>query len=113
MLQAFPSEWDLLTKINYLQRKIILNSILYYEYDTSNISDSFYDGMCKQLVEYHHIYNRRGDYVEDSNYGYVYYDFNGSTGFHLYGRLNEDDRQYLDMITRLFVDNKKGRVTWQ
>ena len=48
-MQTFPEDWDLITKIDHLQRKIILNSILYYEYNMSNISDFYYDNMCRQL----------------------------------------------------------------
>ena len=31
-------------------------------------------------------------------YGYIFYDFDGTTGFHLYDRLNENDKNYLDNI---------------
>ena len=48
--QSFPEYWNTLTKIEFLQRKIILNSVAYYEYDQSPLTDSFYDGICRQLV---------------------------------------------------------------
>lgn len=109
-MQAFPNDWDLITKINYLQRKIILNSILYYEFDMSRLSDHFYDDMCKQLVRYQRIYSRRGDIFKDTKYGYVYYDFDGSTGFHLFGRLKPEDKEYLTLLTTLYVNGEKGRI---
>ena len=93
--QEFPDSWDLKTKINYLQRKIILNSIAYYMFDTNFLSDRYYDLICKQLVRMHEEY---GD-ISDTEYGYVYYDFDGSTGFDLYYRLDEDDKEYLTNIT--------------
>jgi NAD-dependent DNA ligase len=107
-MQIFPEDWGLLTRINYLQRKIILNSILYYEYDMNSLDDHFYDDICKQLVKLQFIYNRNGDIKKDTNYGYVYYDFDGSTGYHLYKMLNLEDRSYLLSITDLYI-NKKGR----
>lgn len=88
------NNWDLKTRIEYLQRKVILNSIAYYMYDDSRLSDRAYDEMCKQLVELHKEY---GD-ISDTQYGYVMYDFDGSTGFDLYYRLNEHDRDYLTRI---------------
>ena len=108
-MQTFPEDWDLITKIDHLQRKIILNSILYYEYNMSNISDFYYDNMCKQLVEYQHIYSRHGDIITDNEYGYVYFDFDGSTGYHLFDRLNAYDKKYLLSITDWFVRNRERK----
>jgi hypothetical protein len=90
-MQKFPDGWDLKTKINFLQRKVILNCIAYYMFDKSPLSDYYYDTMCKQLVGLHKEY---GD-ISDTKYGYVMRDFDGSTGYDLYYRLNEEDRAYL------------------
>ena len=99
-MQDFPKHFTLLDKINFLQRKIILNSIMYYMYNTSFISDHFYDSCCKQLVELHDEYGE--DFVEDSKYGYAYYDFDGSTGYHLFSRLNEEDKLHLRNICIMY-----------
>lgn len=90
MIQKFPRRWDDITKVNYLQRKIILNAIAYYELDRSTLSDKDYDELSKQLVEMHKTVN-----ISDTQYGYIMYDFDGTTGFDLYGRLNEKDKKYL------------------
>lgn len=108
-MQKFNDNWALLSRINFLQRKIILNSILYYEYDMNSLPDNFYDDICRQLVDYQKQYSEIGNIFEDSEYGYVYYDFDGSTGYHLYGRLNEDDRKYLDLITVTYINNRRKR----
>lgn len=84
-------------KIEYLQRKVILNAIAYYEFDISPLSDRFYDEMCRELVVLHKEY---GD-ISDTEYGYVMYDFDGTTGFDLYYRLTDEDRRYLLKIARL------------
>lgn len=101
IVQGFPEDWNLLQKINYLQRKILLNSILYYQYNENALSDHFYDGICRQLVELHKEY---GD-IASTMYGYAFYDFDGSTGYHLFDRLTELDKDHLLRITEIF---KKG-----
>lgn len=85
-----PRRWDNITKVSFLQRAVIINSILYYELDNPKMTDKGYDELCKQLVTLQKEIN-----VDDTQYGYAFYDFDGSTGFDLYGRLNEKDRLYL------------------
>ena len=104
-MQKFPDDWCLKTQINYLQRKIILNSIAYYEFYDSRLSDRVYDELSKQLVELHKEY---GD-ISDTQYGYVFYDFDGSTGFYLYDRLNEHDKQYLRRIACVGLGSRQVR----
>ena len=113
--QSFPEYWNTLTKIDFLQRKIILNSVAYYVYDQSPLTDSFYDGICRQLVILQEEYNKEGgDFAKDSRFGYAFYDFDGSTGFHLYNRLKPSDRYYIDIMGRVkFSENKsKNRDNW-
>lgn len=95
-MQKFPTNWSLEEKINYLQRKIILNSIAYYIYDTSPLSDKSYDSLCCQLVD---LQKRHND-ISKTQYGYIMYDFDGTTGFDLYYRLTDEDRNYLLKIAR-------------
>lgn len=98
MQQQFPEHWDVLTCVNYLQRKIIILSISYYEFDFSPVSDQQYDILSHQLIEL----MRNCENVEESTYWYVYYDFEGSTGHHLFNRLNEKDKEYLTHLAQLF-----------
>lgn len=90
-MQEFPEHWDLKTKIEFLQRKIILCSIIYYMLSDNLISDKAYDEASRQLVGLQKEY---GD-ISDTQYGYVMYDFDGTTGFDLYNRLNDHDKDYL------------------
>lgn len=105
----FPETWSKLDQINYLQRKILLNSIMYYSENKNYISDYYYDSCCRQLVN---LQNEYGDsFVDETEYGYVYYDFDGSTGFHLAGRLTRDDRnKLLDMNTMKL--NREVQKKW-
>ena len=110
-MQRFPRRWDKITCINFLQRKIILNCIAYYHLNTNKLSDKEYDELSKQLVSLQKDIN-----INDTQYGYIMYDFDGTTGFDLYDRLNASDKQYLMNIachvlqvgTRKTKTKKKG-----
>lgn len=90
--------WDASTIISFLQRQIIVHSILYYELNTTVISDSEFDFLSKQLVELQK--QVRKEELEKSQYYYVFYDFDGSTGFHLWYRLKDSDKTYLLSISK-------------
>lgn len=102
-MQRFPRRWDKITCIDFLQRKIILNCIAYYELNTNKLSDKEYDDLSRQLV------NMQGDpnidIMNDTQYGYCMYDFDGSTGFDLYHRLNKHDKEYLMSIALFALKN--------
>lgn len=104
-------DWDLLAKINYYQRKIILNCIMYYDYDKSFLTDNYYDSIAHELVKMQKELNksRRYDVKRDTTYGYMMYDFDGNTGFDLPKRLNPKDYEYLNNICvyKLFLSDKK------
>ena len=110
-MQRFPRRWDKITCINFLQRKIILNCIAYYQLNTNKLTDKEYDELSKQLVSLQKDIN-----INDTQYGYIMYDFDGTTGFDLYDRLNASDKQYLMNIachvlqvsTRKSKTKKKG-----
>lgn len=87
-----------LERCSFLQRKIIINSIIYYELNENILSDHDFDKMCRNLlkgIQYTKDYKK-------SDYFYVFYDFDGSTGFHLFHRLEDDDKKYL-MNLALYV----------
>lgn len=93
--------WDECTKISYLQRRIIIYSIMYYELNESCIQDYEYNLLSKQLV---HI--QKSVDVEEfkkSQYYYCMYDFDGTTGFDIYSRLNEHDREYLLQMAKFIL----------
>lgn len=103
-MQKFPRRWDKITCINYLQRKIILNCIAYYYRNTNGISDKDYDEISKQLVELQKTVD-----VRLTQYGYIFYDFDGSTGFDLYDRLTEDDKKYMNAITNFVFPKSNNK----
>lgn len=104
-MQKFPRRWDTLTCVNYLQRKIILNAIAYYELDCSPLSDKEYDELSKQLVEM-----QKDIDINSTQYGYIMHDFDGSTGFDLYSRLNQKDRAYLLKIAYIGLGKRTSAL---
>ena len=93
-------------KIEALQRYILVHSIIYYHLDDNVISDQKYDKVARLLAR------KQGEYSKEkilkTQYGYVFYDFDGSTGFDLLDRLNKSDKRYLLKIARyVLVLNKR------
>lgn len=86
----FPEDWDEVTRISHMQRKILMCSVAYYEFDESPTDDFTYDRWSHELAR---MMKNCPD-VDKTRYYYAFYDFEGSTGFHLYSRLTEED-QYL------------------
>ena len=88
--------WNNKTRIEYIQRRIIVFSIMYYELSESPLDDKQYDSIAYQLVEYMNTTPK--EILEQTKYWYVFYDFDGSTGFYIYDMLNKKDKQYLTNI---------------
>ena len=88
--------WSDATKISYLQRRIIVWSIMYYEHNESCVSDLVYDAVSYQLVELQK--NASKEQVRASTYYYAMHDFDGSTGFDIPARLTKYDKEYLTHI---------------
>lgn len=92
-----PSKyWSDSTKISYLQRRIIVWSIMYYENDESCVSDAEYDSVSRQLAKL--MKETSQEELEKSTYYYAMFDFDGSTGFDIPSRLTKEDREYLSYI---------------
>lgn len=100
--------WSERTKISYLQRRIIVHSILYYIFDYPIISDSVYDDLSHQLVEMQSKANF--EELSKTTYFYCMNDFDGSTGFDLYSRLSDYDKEFLFKVAEMVIyafENKK------
>lgn len=91
--------WSDSTKISYLQRRIIVWSIMYYEHNESCVPDSVYDSVSHQLVELQRKTSK--EEFEKSTYYYAMKDFDGSTGFDIPSRLTKKDRKYLEHIANM------------
>lgn len=98
--------WSDNIKISYLQRRIIIYSIMYYELNESVVSDKEYDIISKQLVSM--MNEATQDELEKTQYWYCMSDFDGSTGFDLYGKLSKKDREYLTILAKHILKRSKG-----
>lgn len=101
----FP-DWPVEEKISYLQRRVIVHSILYYLMDSSVISDRDFDSISRQLVEM--MKSIPIEVCKKSRYWYCMYNFDGNTGFDLYSRLTKKDKAYLSGIAKLVIDLYKS-----
>ena len=101
-MQKFPRRWNKLDCFNFLQRKIIINSIAYYELDNPVLSDKQYDELCRQLVSLQDDID-----LNLTQYGYCMNGFDGSTGFDLYEKLNSHDKDYLMKLAMLGLGKVK------
>ena len=107
--------WSDSTKISYLQRRIIVWSIMYYEHNESCVPDVVYDAVSYQLVELQNKASK--EEFEKSTYYYAMYNFDASTGFDIPSRLTKYDREYLTHIANMIYgvwakstkQNKKKR----
>lgn len=96
-------------KISYLQRRIIVYSIMYYEMDESCISDKQYDAISQQLVHLQQSVDL--EVFKKSTYYYAMYDFDGSTGFDIPSRLTKKDRNYLTEIAGMVLRSWKSHTS--
>ena len=89
-------------KIELLEYWIIFQSYLYYEKDTSIVSDNMYDNNTKQLLWYKEIFKK--EFISSKYYPYFKH-FNSGTGYDLFRLIRKDDNNQL--INRILFDSKK------
>lgn len=99
--------WSDVMKVDYLQRYIIIHSILYYHLNESVITDKQYDSAARQLVQMQKQLS--SEQLEETMYFYCMHDFDGSTGFDLYERLIPYDKEYLMKIACHVLKQKPRR----
>lgn len=99
-MYRFPCYWTITQRINFLQRVILIHSYLYYKKDAPMWQDRQYDEISKQLQTEQNKVTK--EYIKhNTQYGYAFYDWDASTGFHLWERLEKQDREYLLKIIHL------------
>lgn len=91
--------WNPETVISFIQRQILVYSYAYYEMDYNFIEDREYDILSKELVRRQN--NVPHSVFRKTDYYYCMYDYDGSTGFDLYGRLFKEDKIKIANIAKM------------
>ena len=103
----FPEEMKTKARIEFLQRYILVHSCLYYSMDENVISDKKFDKYARLLASKIEKYR---DKIPKTQYGYAFYDFDGTTGFDLMSRLKPSDKDRIEAIaTSVLYQYKKDR----
>lgn len=98
--------WTTTTKIELLQRWIIVHSILYYDYDTNLVPDRVYDMNLVQLAE---MMKSHPKSARQSKYAYAFSGFKGSTGYDIPSKLTVKDKRHLYGIADFIVKTEKEK----
>lgn len=102
MVYKFPVYWTDKLKVDFLQRVILIHSYLYYEANKSVWSDKKYDEVARQLTNIQKEHTTKW-IKSTTQYGHCFYDFDGTTGFDLWDRLKQKDRQMIKGIAERIV----------
>ena len=102
----FPLYWSQVLKITHLQRRIIIYSIMYYVLDESIVSDAHYEEISKQLLGL--MKQASTEELKETEFYYCMFDYDGSTGCHLYGRLIPEDREKMLRYAQYTLAWSKG-----
>lgn len=86
--------WGEATKIQVLQRWILIHSFLYYEMDHTFVEDHVYDRNAEQLKV---MMETNPDKAKRSRYAYAFEGYDASTGFDVLSKLN---KEHLDLVRR-------------
>lgn len=88
--------------VEFLRRYTLVHSYIYYEKDFNVISDEVYDKKARELVLLQQMpSNQCGMYYD------VFANFDGSTGFDLYHKLNEVEKERVKSIANSVINSYK------
>ena len=106
-IRKFPNEWDIKTKIEWLERAIIMYAIWYYDLGDSMVSDQQND---TESIQLYYMIKENPKEFNQTKYAYVFKDFDASTGFHLRSALNDKDREYIVHIANFIYAKAHGTL---
>lgn len=90
--------WSDKEKLSFLQRRIIVYSMIYYDYDKSVINDCDYDNIVLMYLRLIETIDK--SIIIKTRYYKSFRDFDGSTGMHLSSRLSHDEYKHVDLIAQ-------------
>ena len=91
-------------QIDWLCRKLIIHSIIYYDYNCNIISDPDYD-KCAKLLE--KLMNENRDKINECFYYECLKDYSSATGFDLKYKLTDVHRKYLEHLASNLLEQYK------
>lgn len=97
--------WPDVDKVSYLQRRILIYSIMYYKLNESVVDDFKYEEISKQLVKMQKKLTK--EQFSKTTYYYCMKNYNGSTGFDLYSKLTPYDKKHLMKIAEAVLKEYK------
>lgn len=106
-MQQFPSYWSAYDKVDYLQRKILINSISEQKLGINFMGDGYINEIIPQLIELQMIY----PFSVNTTYGYLFKDFTPDKYLDLYSKLNDIDKREVDKICKLYRDTPTNKTS--
>ena len=100
-MQQFPSYFSLKDKVDYLQRKILINSVADRQLGLDFLHPTFKKEMLQQLVDLQQIYPD----AYQLRYGYVFENFTVDDYLDLCLKLNDYDKEQIDKICQLYKNS--------
>ena len=105
-MQQFPSYFSLKDKVDYLQRKILINSVADRQLGLDFLYPTFKKEMLQQLVDLQQICPESNQF----RYGYVFKDFTMDDYPDLYLKLNDYDKEQIDKICQLYKNSAANEM---
>lgn len=93
--------------INWLQRYIIVHSVIYYTHDDNFISDREYDAKSKELVAIKEAYPE--EWKNSEYYKQFGDEYCGNTGFDLTEGLTERQQRIIELIIMGMYHSRNGK----
>lgn len=117
MFMKFHQPFNIVEKIQLLQRSILVNSFAYYELNDTILSDFDYDANARQLEE---LAKKYPEECKQSRYYEYFHDFydsdqHATSGFDLLERVRRRDKQlyrylHIDAVMALDLKQRRGYV---
>lgn len=101
--------WKPKSKIELLQRWILVHSYIYYNLNKSIVSDEMFDKNSLQLYKLKLRYKQE---YKQTKYYYAMKEYDGSSGFGIFEKLNHDHQMLVSKDTRMCLNLIKEGVKY-
>lgn len=91
---------NIIDKISFGERQILIHSYLYYHLDKNVISDKMYDKLSYGLVE---MIKQYPNEFQQSEYADIFNGFTGETGFDLLDKLTPNQLEMIEVIANILT----------